>query len=417
MPRWAPILIIIGLFVGFAAWYANVTPYRTAGRLIHQRGNVPDVGAPDERQHANYISHLVKERSFPVLRPGAPDLIETYQSHQPPLYYLIAAAMGEPTKATRYLNIIFGVCTIFALYRLGQLAGKSDSAGWACASFGLLPGFIMLNAAITNDSLLFALCTTTLTVAIDGSLNGWTWKKALLVGVLAGLALLTKSSALALIPALGVVWLLELKRKSISPITLGLGIIALPLAIAAPWFARNAALYGDPLGLTVFKQAFTGSAQASMFINEVGPIAYWSDWVLWWTARSFVGVFGYMDIFLPNTLYFVVIGGLLLALAGHWLSTGEPLGKPDPRPSLVLGTFFVVVLLLFLQFNMTYFQGQARYLYPAMGPIAAALGIGLSRWFGKKPIIAWIASALGLTILNFYILTSVLPTEFARRIN
>lgn len=416
MPRWLPIAMIIGLFIGLAAWYANVTPYRTPGRLIHQRGSVPDVGAPDERQHANYIAYFLQNHSFPILKPGSPDLIETYQSHQPPLYYVIASTMGEPTKATRYLNILFGALTLFALYRLGRLVGKSESVGLACASFGLLPGFLMLNAAITNDALLFALCTTTLTVAIDGSLSGWNWKKVLLVGVLAGLALLTKSSALALIPALGVVWLLELKRKSISPITLGLGIIALPLAIAAPWFARNAALYGDPLGLTVFKQAFTGSAQASMFINEVGPIAYWTDWVLWWTARSFVGAFGYMDIFLPTTLYFVVIGGLLLALAGRWLSTGEPLEKPDPRPGLVLGTFFVVVLLLFLQFNMTYFQGQARYLYPAIGPIAVTLGIGLSRWFGKKPNIAWIASTLGLTILNLYILTSVLPAEFARRI-
>ncbi len=195
MPRWLPLAIIFGLFVGFAAWYADVTPYRTPGRLIHQRGSVPDVGAPDERQHANYISHLVNERSFPVLKPGSPDLIETYQSHQPPLYYLIAGAMGEPTKTTRYLNIVFGVCTIFALYRLGQLAGKSDSAGWVCASFGLLPGFIMLNAAITNDALLFALCTTTLTAAIDGSLNGWKWKNILLVGVLAGLALLLAAHA------------------------------------------------------------------------------------------------------------------------------------------------------------------------------------------------------------------------------
>lgn len=413
MPRWLPITIILGLFVGFASWYACITPYRTPGRLVFQKGTIPDIGAPDERQHANYIAHIVKTRDFPVLRPNSPDLIETYQSHQPPLYYALASALGEPSQGTRALNVLFGALTVFALFKLGALIGGQESVGWACAAFGLLPGFIMLNAAITNDSLLFALCSATLYGAILGTLRGWTLRLLITTGVLAGLALLTKSSALALIPVLGIVWLLDLKRQSMSPISVGLGIVALPLAIASPWFARNAALYGDPLGLMVFKQAFTGTAQAKMFIDGVGPVAYWSDWVLWWTARSFVGVFGYMDIFLPSSLYLVVLGLLALAWLGGLLSDST---QKDRRPALILSTFFFIVFLLFLQFNLTYFQGQARYLYPAIGSIAVALGVGVSRWFAKWPNAAWLVPAGLLSALNLMILVQVLPVEFARRI-
>ena len=427
MPRWVPLALILFAFAACASWYGTVTPYRSGGILLNQRGadgqpaRIPDVGAPDERQHANYVHHLLTTRSFPVLKPGSPDLGETYQSHQPPLYYLLAAGLGDPAspdgRATRYLNVLVGVLTLVGLFRLGKLLSRREEVGLACASFGLIPGFVMLHGAITNDPLLMCLCTWSLVFALTGLLSGWSVRLFALVGVLAGLALLTKSSAMALIPTLGVVWLLSVRQKAeprVNSVQLGLGLIGLPLLIAAPWFARNASLYGDPLGLTVFKQAFTGSAQARMFIDSIGPIAYWSDWVLWWTTRSFVGVFGYMDIFLEGSLYLVMIGLGLLTLAGNLLKSPSQTEPPRANPNPVLWTFFVVVLVLFFQFNMTYFQGQARYLYPAIGVIAYWFGRGSFGWFSKWPSFAWVVPLVVLFGLNLYVL-SVLPGEFEKR--
>ena len=101
MPRWLPLGLILFTFAVLASWYATTTPYRQPGHLMNQRGpdgrpaQIPDIGAPDDRQHANYIHHLLNTNSFPVLRPDSPDLGETYQSHQPPLYYLLAATLGD----------------------------------------------------------------------------------------------------------------------------------------------------------------------------------------------------------------------------------------------------------------------------------------------------------------------------------
>lgn len=429
MPRWLPLGLILFTFAVFASWYATITPYRQAGHLMNQRGpdgrlaQIPDIGAPDERQHANYIHHLLTAKTFPVLRPDSPDLGETYQSHQAPLYYLLAATFGDPTgdggQRTRYLNVLIGTLTLFGLFRLGKLMSGREDVGLACASFGLIPGFVMLHGAITNDPLLMCLCTWTIFWALTGLQEGWTWRVVVTVGICTGLGLLTKSSAMALIPTIGVVWLLSLGQKpSEGPkgVQLAFGLLALPLLIAAPWFARNAALYGDPLGLTVFKQAFTGSAQASMFIQGVGPVAYWSDWVLWWTTRSFIGAFGYMDIFLEPNVYSALVGLGLLTLAGNLLKSPS---SPEPvraNPNLVLWTFFAVILVLFVQFNLTYFQGQARYLYPAIAALALAFGTGSSRWFSKWPTAGWAMPWAMLSILNVFILTSILPAAFAIRL-
>ncbi len=94
-------LVALGLLhIGLSLWFASITPYRTAGTLGHMP--IPDVGAPDERQHANYIQGLLSGEGFPVLDIGRmqtdPDYRrERYENHQPPLYYIAAAAWCKVT--------------------------------------------------------------------------------------------------------------------------------------------------------------------------------------------------------------------------------------------------------------------------------------------------------------------------------
>jgi 4-amino-4-deoxy-L-arabinose transferase-like glycosyltransferase len=244
--------------------------------------------------------------------------------------------------------------------------------------------------------------------------HGWTLKIALLIGLLAGLALLTKSSGLALLPALGVAWLVS-GRRSEKPLATGLATLAVPLLVAAPWLMRNTSLYGDPLGLRIFKEAFVGSAQASMFTGTVGPIAYWSDWVLWWTSRSFIGAFGYMDIFLANPLYLAALAIVGVLVLGQLVGRSRESKPLVPGASLFLTAFFFVIVALFVQFNLTYFQGQARYLFPAIAPIAVALGAGAVNLSQRRPALGWALPLAALVCLNVYVLTTVLPEAFAIR--
>src|SRR5437016_3338620 len=87
--------LLVVLHIGFAICYASVTPYRSPGQVQHQEQ--PDYGAPDERQHVNYIEHILDGKGFPVFNPQDVNLYETYQSHQPPLFYILAAGWAKAT--------------------------------------------------------------------------------------------------------------------------------------------------------------------------------------------------------------------------------------------------------------------------------------------------------------------------------
>lgn len=411
---WLPILLL--LHVCLAAWYAQSTPYREGGRLAMQRtdpSNLPkDIGAPDERQHANYIKRLADGKGFPVLGDPAEDPYENYQAHQPPLFYVLglgwAKAIGpdslvEPGSGlkVRFLNVLIGTGTVAGVFFLALWGTRREDVALGAAAFAaFLPMHVALNGALSNDPLLYCLCAWTLAHMVRAATEGWTLRAGLLVGAMIGMAALTKTTAVALYPALLVALWPSLKGET-KALTLKAGIAALTLSLLIPvgWWLRNMQLYGDPLAIKAFNQAFTGSPQASMFITELGAMTYWTQWVGWWTFRSFVGVFGYMDIFLPDTLYRLAVAVLFLVMAIGGLKAKETTQGQGARACLWV--FAAVVTLLFVRFNTQYFQGQARYLFPALGAFALLFGLGLAAVGQKRSLIAvGVASAtmLGLTI-------------------
>lgn len=445
----AILFALIAAHVALAIAFASITPFRTAGLVVFgqrdpKTGLPPvekDIGAPDERQHVNYIARLAHGGGVPVFNPKDPNLYETYQSHQPPLFYTLESLWASVTGAylppappategkemtqddglkLRSLNVLIGATTVGGVFMLAWWGYRRQGAALLAAAFAaLLPMNAALSGAVSNDPLLICLCTWALALVAHGVRDGWTTKNAIGVGILSGLAILTKSNGIALLPVLLLVAILPSTRP--RPTQLVAAIVPI-LLCAVPWWLRSTHLYGDPLASKYFKEAFGGTAQASMFIEGYGPIAYWTQWVGWWTARSFIGVFGYMDIWLTNTggpggaagIYQLGLLLLLLGLAG-WASslrTTEPEAK---RVHLLNGLFAVIVLALFLIFNATYFQAQARYLFPALGPIACGMGIGFASLYRKNPKLPALALLVGLVAIDGFAL-SKLPAEFEKRV-
>ena len=389
--RWTAIGLAI-VHVCLAVWFASITPYRTPGIIRYLHGaHVEDIGAPDERQHVNYVQHLLDGKGFPVFDPKDPNLYESYQSHQPPAFYLLAAGwckltgISDATSADtgprlRYLNAALGGLEVFAVFLLGGVgvpASRGGVGGGRLAA--LLPMNVALSGAVNNDVLLFLLCTLTLAFSAKGIQDGWSLKLCLATGVCAGLALLTKTTALALIPALLVaVFLAGSGRPGVKG---WVAAVAPMLLLPIGWWIRNEHLYGDPLAMNAFKQAFTGSAQASTFIQMYGMPSYLISWFGWWTARSFFGAFGYVDIWLnetgqpysgPNALYRVLIALSVVIFLG-WLASWKRYDEDRSKAVQIMNvTFLVVIVLLFLSFNMQYFQAQARYLFRPSGRSRAA---------------------------------------------
>lgn len=374
------------------------------------------------------MAHISSGNGFPVFRPGSDDLYETYQAHQPPLYYIAAAGfhklIGSPDlerqgfQPLRLLNTLFGALTVIGVGFLALWATSSGKLAIVAASItAALPMHIALSGAISNDPLLFCLCTWTLAITARAVRIGWNLNSSLLAAVLTGLALLTKTTAIALAPALIAGLLLSPKPRIGTKASLATISVAISLAIPLGWWIRNVQLYGDPLAMKAFNDAFVGSAQASMFMSEptIGVIGYWKDWVGFWTMRSFIGAFGYMDIFLPKGLYQVLALVLFGFAAIGAVGMRKTISSDEAKALAPAWIFLVVVVLLFIRFNMQYFQGQARYLYPAIGPIAVLISLGIARVAGKRLLTVGLSMAGGLIALAVYCATW-LPGEFSKRI-
>jgi len=445
------------LHIVLAGVYASITPYRTSGILLGQRdpntggpARSNDIGAPDERQHANYVMHLLDGKGFPVLDPKDPELLENYQSHQPPLFYLLEAgwtklsgtdlASSESGFKARFLNCLIGGLTVIGTFFLGVWGFKRfDLAVLAAAFVALLPMNCALSGAISNDPLLFCLCAWTLAICALGVTEGWTIKRAALCGLLAGLAIVTKTTGVGLAPILLLAVFISVPRPNGKIVATAAGCL---LIACAPWLARNQSLYGDPLATSAFKEAFQNSPKRAMFtelLKSTGDSSlsaewtYWSEGVWGWTSKSFFGVFGYMDIFLnekggpdsfpnkfsrhdpqPNALYRALTALMALVFIGWLFSWRNKEWRETGRIQTLTAGFMVVVAGLFVVFNLTYFQGQARYLFPAISCIGIGVAIAILSVARQKWQVGLGVLVAILVALNAYALTR-LPEEFRKR--
>ena len=438
----AVILVVIAVaHLCLSVWFSSFTPYRTAGYDLHldpatgRQAEMKDIGAPDERQHVNYVRDLLATGKFPVLDPKDPNLYEDYQAHQPPLYYSIAAVWSKLTGCQaglethddgvklRLLSGFFGIATVFGTFALARACRFSDSVALMAAAIpAFLPMNLALSGAVSNDPLLFALSTWTLVWLIRGLNSGWQIREILAVGLCAGLAALTKTTAAALFATIFVSAFLGPKlsdRTSGKPRFGVWAAFGIALMIAGPWWLRNLSIYGDPFALKVFSQAFTGSPQASAFITGLGPSTYWLQMVGWWTARSFIGVFGYMNIWLTDTsgpnggsqVYMVSLAILVLGAL-----MGLTRLRTNRAASVVLGLYTLLIFGLFIRFNMQYFQAQARYVFPALAPLSVLIAAGWAQIGKQRQGVAIAALAVALAV-PIALAAKKVPEGFERRLH
>lgn len=417
---WVGVALAV-VHLGFALMFANLTPFKQAGVLLGQRGPdglpaaVPDVGAPDELPHIVYIEHLKAGKGIPILDPRDENLGRTYQSHQPPLFYGLAAqwsnVFGETKLGLRSINALIGALTVLGVFAFAWWGTQRREVAVVAAGFAaLLPMHIALSGAVSNDPLLFCLCSWTLAMLalIARKRDAACTRDTTVLGLITGLAFVTKTSSLALLPTIFVAMIIL--RKEVK-LTTWLPGALVALGLGGMWWMRNMQVYGDPFAISVFQEAFVGSPKAAMFQETLGAYAYWTEWVGWWTARSLLGVFGYMDIFLPKQLYGV---GLMVLVGLFVVGILQAMRSDDAsaRKTYGLGAVFGgVTLLQFIQFNNMYFQGQARYLLPGIAALAVPIALGATP--GRK----WIAGAMllvGLLALDLYLLTWI-PAQFALR--
>ena len=168
-----------------------------------------------------------------------------------------------PFRLLRLLSVASGVATVGAVL---ALSARYLSGRWAllpAVFVATLPQFLFVSATIGNDALTGLLVTVCLLLALsllDGRLRG---RSYLLLGVCLGLALLTKKTALFLLPGLalllGYAAAARPDGRQRARAAAWTAALLATLALVSGWyFLRSQALYGDPLA-TAMEKATLGA--------------------------------------------------------------------------------------------------------------------------------------------------------------
>lgn len=367
------------LYYWLMSWL--IVPLDTSNlEQLHQVNHHAFVGNPNQLGNKNLILHDPALEAFPWR--GAVLAI-----------YLI-----------RLVSIGLGVGTVIFAYKLGELLFDESVGLLAAALTAVNPMFLFVSAAVNNDSLAIFLGAWGIYQLI------WIWLEQrtadyvpqqttphesslhpglgryISLGILCGLAMLTKLSLAALLLVAGVVFAWEAYRQKAPRLLFGGGLTTFVVAmgILAPWLYRNWQLYGDLTGLSAF------IAVQGMREN---PTLWGVDWLAEWGTfyRSYWGLFGGVNILAPQWFYRFCNWLLIIGLLG-WLV--EPIARAhDVESALVrlwrearqseawpLVAWIVILFVLLIRWNIISPAFQGRLIFPALTAINVLWAGGLIAW-------------------------------------
>lgn len=444
---------IIVLFLVFgAAWSLVVPPFET----------------PDEPFHYGFARHIAQGNGLPV-QSSEETGPWAQEGSQAPLYYLLTgwltrwidqddfaniavrnprANIGDPLDpgnknfmlysgrqpplagsnlalhVGRWFSLLLGAITLACVYLTAELmqVGRRRPYGFALLAtclVAVIPQFLFISASFTNDTLVMAASAAAiywlarlLVRPANLPVRPWEW---IVLGVLLGVAALSKLQGLGLIPATGIVVLfLAWRRRSWRIIAEAVLLVGLPaVTLAGWWYVRNIQLYGDWSGLGHLTS-----------IN--GARARPLDWEDFWPEfrglrYSFWGLFGWFNILLPDWFYTLAD---VLTLAGMVGLVGAlvRLARRSPRPLLdqpairVTGllVLWAVLTFLLLIYWITQATGsQGRLIFPGIIAYGLLLTMGIDFWLQLLPRlarqVAWTALLLAMLGMALYSVAWLLP--------
>ncbi len=415
--------------------------------------------SPDEVWHYEYVRWLVEGNGL-----ARPEEVGTAPWHQegsqPPLYYLLAAAITAPISTdnaedvirynphanvgqadsfgnknimvhssaeawpwqgvalaahvARFFSLLLGAVTVLATYgaAMAVFPGRRALAALAAGLVAFNPQFLFLSAAVNNDMLVIAASAGGVWLAVHllGREDSPPLWQPILFGVLVGVAAASKLSGLALAGLAGLTFLILAwrMRSLVSLIKWGLIVGIVALAVGGWWYLRNLYLYGDPLGLKAMFDILPRRAEPPT-LAELAARAQG----VW---RSAWAVFGWFNVTADSWLYSVytllsLLGLLGLVILWPWRwwrhkrrEQGNVLSPASWSQLVVMVVWIVVIFLALLSWaQMRYPQG--RLLFPAISAAAVLLSLGLSNWLPQR-----FHKAFAIVLVaDLFILAAIIP--------
>lgn len=396
-----------GELVGLAALLLAVA----AGWLLWSAA-VPYGEAPDEPSHVEVAAYIAAHGRLPRFGPDADAWVRLDQvgipieSHAlaPPLPYLVGASLIRaglaPPLAMRVASLLAALAVVLLAWALVRvLLPRARGLALPLAALLAATPQLAFQAAVANSDI-FALAGALAVMVVwpaVGRRGG-----ALLFGLAAGLALLTKLTAypaiaVACAAAVWQAWQVTApsparqlpqtraaRMRRLAHILAPAALVA--LAVAGPWLARNLALYGELWPLGTAAAAFAALTPPVAIAGNGGtPPLLSADYLRAWatvTLPSLWAGFGRLDLFAPRWLYAAIAAaglgagvGLVIACwrrPGWWASLGG-----SRLAALVLVAWPLACLLGAVAASTgRYFPPHGRYLLPLLPALLLGLVLG-----------------------------------------
>jgi 4-amino-4-deoxy-L-arabinose transferase-like glycosyltransferase len=324
----------------------------------------------DEPFHFKYVETLKHERRLPVMS-------ENYEAYQPPLYYLYLVPFrlaGDNYHAVA-VTLRLATLALSALVIVGMFYSilEMDVAGaWgafaACGMMSLVPMVLSDFASINNEVAVSVFGAFVFLLFLRGLARGPSLALDAAIGVLTGLALLSKPTGLFLIPTFFVYVFLTPgggARRSVLRISV---FSAALFAVCGFWYVRNIAIYGDLIGHSAIVKIIPGEVQ-SLYRPVV--FARWFAFVYahFWMFNNFLR----NDVAkCPLFAYLIFVAAGAMAFAGVFREKIVAFGKLSSARRRAFILMICAILFSFASLiyqNTKQFAMEGRYLYPALVPI------------------------------------------------
>lgn len=297
--------------------------------------------------------------------------------------------------AARWTSVICGIISIIFVSKSVVAITRSRYLGVVAILFtAFLPQFTYLSSYVNNDIIAVAGISIIIYSLINASLKIFNYYNGLLLatGIIFCMLGYINSSPFVLIGVLyAIILLIYQIKKGLISLNKGIKVLIYSSFIAiifiAPFYIRNWLLYHDFLGMNTFHKQYMkwiymgGKKLQHPFEAGYFNLLFNSGWIIG-TFKSFIGVFGYLSIFLKNGWY---IAYLLLMYSGIVGYLGYCKQQKNKFLNLLSFSMFIaslMVIFLSIYYSVnTDFQSQGRYIMGIFPFLSVACVIGLGKFF------------------------------------
>lgn len=380
---------------------------------------LPNNSAPDEGMKMDICKYIADNGKIPH---GGDEAVRNplwgiSYAFQPILSYIIAGGFIKIASlftqdlhiyyiAARLVSVLcYTIMSIFVI-KIGEKLFKRKSTKWIFILLTtLLPQVTYLGSYLNNDSLALLSIAIIIYSWIIGLENKWNIKSCVSLAIGIGLCALSYYNSYGFILTSVLIFIVSYKiNKKIDIkdfLKKGIIITVISILLCGWWFIRSAIIYnGDFLGLRITEEyaekyakeelkpsnrktpANTGTSLSNMLFER--------QWIKL-TLKSFIGVFGYMSVYMGIKFYATYISIFVIGILGCFLKFDKIKvikRLKNAKEKILLEVTLILNILISIALSIIYsfysdFQPQGRYIMPMLIPFMYFVALGIENIIEK----------------------------------